>query len=274
MANDSSSEGPLNIEITENVARVDAVMANIIKDRSVWKEFFRNPAKVLGDMGLMRPPSEANAWRYKKMFYALLTDRDLLQFITEHDFRPHMDAPQVDRFYDGLKAGTVDFDPAIDVDIVGRVKNDPAVFGAFLKIALTRLNTEGIFEGSYDEADIDRCVTTVVGNAKANNSLSEMIKSLPWHGETDEEFHVMAVIPPAIAVPVVAEAVACGTLACVVVPMAEGGLAKQSLETLQAEAFIQGDRDSIRALSLLGLVLEFISEMADHTNEFERVLRA
>jgi hypothetical protein len=83
----------------------------------------------------------------------------------------------------------------------------------------------------------------------------------------------MIVIPPAIAVPVVAEAVACGTLACVVVPMAEGGLAAQPLEMLQAEAFITGDRDSIRALSILGLVLEFISEMADHTNEFERILR-
>jgi Na+-translocating ferredoxin:NAD+ oxidoreductase RnfE subunit len=70
----------------------------------------------------------------------------------------------------------------------------------------------------------------------------------------------------------VAEAVACGTLACVVVPMAEAGVAKQSLETLQFAAF-RSDRDSIRALTILGLLLEFIGEMADHVNEFERILR-
>jgi hypothetical protein len=265
-------EEPLSIEIKSHVVGVDAIMSKIVKDRTKWKEFFHNPAKVLGEMGFRRPVSDENAWRYNKMFYALLTDQELLQYVRHASVQPNMNAQQVDAFYDSLKGGKIEFDPEIDVDIMSRLKNNPAAFRILLKLSLHRINDEKIFTQQYTEDEIERCIDAVLDNAKENSSLSEMVKAMPWHAETDEEFQVMAVIPPAIAVPVVAEAVACGTLACVVVPMAEAGVAKQSLETLQFAAF-RSDRDSIRALTILGLLLEFIGEMADHVNEFERILR-
>jgi len=268
----TNEEEFLSIEIKEHVAGVDAIMSKIIKDRSMWKEFFRNPAKVLGEMGFKRPPSDENAWRYNKMFYALLTDKDLLQFIHDAGLEPHLNGQQVDSFYDNLKGGQLKYDPEIDVDIVSRLKNNPGIFRILLRLSLTRINNENIFERQYTEEDINRCIDTLLDNARENNSLSEMVRSLPWHDQTNEEFHVMAVVPPAIAVPVVVEAVACGTLACVVVPLAESGMAKQSVETLQSTAF-RGDRDSIKALTTLGLLIEFIGELADHVNEFERILR-
>ena len=265
----------LNLEIKDRVAGVDAILSKIIKDRSTWKEFFRNPAKVLGEMGYGRPASDETAWRYNRIFYALLTHKELLQFVESiHEgILPRMSGTQVDAYYDSLKSGKIEYDPEVDVDIYRSLKNNPIVFRKLLKLSLTRINQENIFEQEYTEADIDRSIDTLMEHAKENNSLAEMVKSLPWHNETDEVLHTLAIIPPAIAVPVVAEAVACGTLACVVVPLAESGVAQQSLMTLQGDAFA-GDRASIKALSTLGLLIEFISELTDHMNEFERILRA
>lgn len=268
-----SSRKMLNLEITEQVKGVDAFMTKIIKDRSVWKQFFNNPASVLAEVGFTKPLSKDTEWKYNKIFYALLTDKKLLEFVHDGDFEPRMDASQVDKYFESLKSGKFEYDPEVDVDIVNRSMDNSGSFRILMKMSLNRINEEGIFSEKYDSKKIDECVDQLMKGVDGNQSLMEMSKTVPWHAEMGEELnHVMVAVPPALALPVVVEAVACGTLACVVVPLSEEGLATESVENLQAKA-LSGDKDNIKALSLLGMLLEFISELADHVNDFERIVR-
>jgi hypothetical protein len=264
----------LNLEIKDHVRGVDAIMSKIIKDRSIWKEFFRNPAAVLAEMGFTAPLSKQTEWQYNRIFYALLTDKQLLKFIHEQDFEPRHSAEQVDAFFGRLKDGRVEFDTDLDVEIVGRARADVEGFRTMMSLALNRINEEGIFSRKYDPDEIERSIDLLTANSQDRTSLADMVQNLPWSDDAERDLYkVMAAIPPVAAVPVVVQAVACGTLACVVVPVAEEGVANESVERLQAQA-MAGESGSIKALSLLGLLLQFIGELSDHVNDFERIVRA
>lgn len=274
----SVKQDQLSIDVTEAVSGVDAVLNKIIQDRSVWNDFFKNPAKILAEAGYSKPRSDEDNRKYNRIFYAILTNEPLMAHIHSQDFCPQMSAEQVDTFHDDLRStGAVTYDAGVDVDIIRRMLNNPSAFKKLLTLSIHAINDEGVFEKRYTKPEIDKTVAKIMANAKAGNSFAELSDVSPWQADEGDASgglnRIMAVIPPAVAVPAVAEAVVCGTVACVVVPLAKTGTAKQSLETLSASA-LGGDRDSIHALKTVGLLIEFISELAAHTRNIEKVLRA
>jgi len=269
----------LSIDVTNEVAGVDSILSKIIKDKAKWNDFFRNPAQTLAEAGYLQPYTDGDAQKYNQLFYALLTDNELMSFVHTQQFCPQMTSNQVDEFHTNLKEdGVIKYPPEVDVDIVRRLLNDAPAFKKLLTLSLSRINEEKIFDRYYSEKKINKAVSTIMANAKAGNSFSEMVSDLPWQDECDEGGsggvnRILAVIPPAVAIPVVAEAVACGTVACVVVPLAKSGLAKHSVHELGGQA-LSGDRDAMHAMQTIGLLFEFISELSAHIKNFEKILHS
>lgn len=264
----NGSDERLTIEIQDNVRRVDGVFSKIIKDRSIWQDFFRDPYGVLCKMGFSPPGSPEQGSKYNKLFYALITSTELLQFLYDHftGFQPSTTGYR-ENAVENLRRGKIEYPTSLDVEALNHLRNTPGVYRMFLRIALNRINSQRVFSRQYSQQELEQAIEMLVAAAREGRSLAESARQHPWSDEMEESFQVFAAIPPAISAPVVAEAVAAGTVAIPVVAIPAGGAAP--IEDQHRRAFL-GETEGGRATMLLGLIFGFVGELTEHINQFER----
>src|SRR4051794_25669203 len=79
----SPPEDAFMLDIRRDLERIDPVMTQIVRDPVTSNEFIRDPSGVLSRLGLHPPASRQTHDRVNRVFYAVLTNAELMEFVTE-----------------------------------------------------------------------------------------------------------------------------------------------------------------------------------------------
>src|SRR5688572_2030056 len=79
----TSPDNAFILDIRQDLERVDPVMTKVVTDPATSAEFIRDPSAVLSRLGLHPPASRETHDRVNRVFYAVLTNTELLEYITD-----------------------------------------------------------------------------------------------------------------------------------------------------------------------------------------------
>src|SRR5881628_589332 len=80
----NSPEDALSLDVRKDLERVDAVMTRVVSDPATAEEFVRDPSAVLTRLGLHPETTREIHDRVNRIFYAVLTNTELMEFVLEH----------------------------------------------------------------------------------------------------------------------------------------------------------------------------------------------
>src|SRR5262245_24491363 len=81
---DEPRQDRLVLDITRDLERVDSVMTRVVNDPVMVDEFIRDPSVVLTRLGLHPRTTREIHDRVNRVFYAVLTNTELLQLVVRH----------------------------------------------------------------------------------------------------------------------------------------------------------------------------------------------
>jgi hypothetical protein len=262
---------PLSIDISRDLERVDGVITTLLKDRSLWGEFFRNPNDVLVRLGLHPPTSEIINERANRIFYAALTNKKLIRLLAAHygGFKPRQ-ARKFHDFYDaGLKRGVIQHALQFDLEGVRHLLKSPATLRAALKLTLRDLNDKRLLETYHQPGEIDRYIDKLATAIEARLPVDEHPRLETWdrhygvgrpHGAIFVEVAAVVTLSSAAELAVVVTAVV----------VAEVEVTAEGPTVAALRAATEGDRESIRAVATMGRLLDFGGELLVHAHNFEK----
>lgn len=270
---------PLSMDITDDLERVDGVVTNILKDRALWSEFLQDPNGVLISLGLHPPTTPEINERVNRIFYATLTYKKLLQILLKHykKFRPSKMKKFKDRYVAGLKKGVIQHDIELDLEGVHHLLQDSKMLSEVLKLSLQNLNRKRLLQKYHKPKEIDNYVDRVVEAVKARQPIEAHPKLEVWdtnYGIGQAFGGLLAEAGILVTVTGVVEASALVTAG--VLAVAHSAVAVEvdivvdgTIATLISAAG-EGDKDSIRAVAILGRLLDFSGELLIHAHNFEK----
>jgi hypothetical protein len=278
---------PLSMDMTTDLDRVDGVMTRLLKDRDLWTDFIRDPNGVFVRLGLHPPTTDEINARVNRMFYATLTNRRLIKLLHEHfkDFRPSK-RKFAQHYVSRLKKGIIQHDVEIDLESIDYLIRSPEVLRDCLRLALQDWNTKGILQKKYSRKEINDYIEGVMVAAQARKALSAHPKLEIWdrnYGIGQPMAGFFAEVGPIATVAALVEVAVEATVdfdVDVNVPTAsagptfvEAGSAAEGGPTgpigiLMRQAF-EGDDDSIRAVAILGRLMDLSGELLVHAYTFE-----
>lgn len=264
-------DDPFAIDVKNRCKKIDNVLTKIVKDKDSWNDFFKDPFGTMSKAGLFPPQGEGNSWKSNRIFYSMLSNKDLMRFVfdTFSKFRSNNDDKYKSKGIERLKDGKVENDTELDIEIYNHILSDEDRYRKLLALAFNGINDDGLLNKNYSEKEINEYVKELAAAATSRRSLGQDVKH-----EIAEEmspFIVMMAVPPGVGPAVVAEAVGAGT-AVVVGPAIVFGMAEESLLELQQGA-LMGDDDSQKSLALINLFINFTSDFSEYLNSKERILK-
>jgi len=165
---DGPGSDRLILDITPDLERVDPVMSRIVGDPVIADEFIRDPSGVLTRLGLHPRTTRDIHDRVNQVFYAVLTNTELLELLAEH-YRTFGDTDEVrqaavdtrGRMAAALERGQLD--NSLDFDLAGfrhLVGSEDVLRRAF-QLMLHDLNNRRILMGVYSSEEINQYVDEI-----------------------------------------------------------------------------------------------------------------
>ncbi|HVF06721.1 MAG TPA: hypothetical protein VNA20_17935 [Frankiaceae bacterium] len=244
-------------------------MTQIIRDPVTTEEFIRDPSGVLTRLGMQPRTTPEIHHRVNRIFYAVLTNTDLMDLAVEHFSRlPAQyledNAPVADEALGrGELANTMELDEAA----TEHAFVDPEFLRRAYSLTLHDLNERGLLLTRHPREDIDDFVERLVTAIQERRPLREIPTFEQWdeHYGVGTGYGVGEVVVGPVAVAVVG-AEAGGVVTAVVL----GADASFRLDSAVAEQALRGDRAAAQKLATAGAVLRLAGEMLIHANNFER----
>ncbi len=158
----------LLLDVREDLVRVDRVMTQVIADPVTTDEFIRDPSGVLARLGLHARTSREIHDRTNRVFYAVLTNAELMNYVANHFatfVAPDDDNSQIQR--DALERGEIRHAATLDEAALNHAISDPEVVRQTYRLTLHDLNRRRLLLRVYTDDDlndyIDRLTEAIVG---------------------------------------------------------------------------------------------------------------
>lgn len=257
----------LALDCARDLERIDAVVTQIINNRQLWDEFKRDPNGVCVQLGLHPPTSPEINDRANRIFYATLTNKALIDFLSEQysNFSSTQMEDYQSYFVEGLKKGVLQNRVELDLEAADHVFRQPDALKKLYQISLHDLNDRGLFTRHYALEEIDRYIDSLVDAIGKRAPRAELPRLEEWDRSygVGAEFGVVAEVGPVATV----EAVAAATIA---IPVEVLGLSEQTTIREQfTRAALGGDIESSRAAATLGRLIDLGADLLLHANTFE-----
>lgn len=265
MATEPGPQDDFTIDVRRDLDRVDGVMTQVLADPATTDEFIRDPSVVLTRLGLHPRTSREVHDRVNRVFYAVLTNADLIDFILEHLSTWEGAGPEDgDRLNGGLERGEISHSVDFDMAAADHFFRDPDALRRVYQLTLHDLNNRRILQGVYAPEEIDEYVDRVVEHIQGRGSIRDEPKLEMW----DEHYGVgtgygvgeAEVGPVATAVALVEV----GAAISVFIPV------DFSMMKPKFENSARGNPESLRALATAGALMRLAGEVMIHANNFER----
>ena len=266
-----TARSPLIIDVTSDLKRVDMVMTKIISDRSTWDNFFHDPNGVLIAKGLHPPTSSEINRQINDIFYAVLSNRQLLERIAESVKKFPPPGTKENRFAQvaqaGLEKGEIRHDLGEDIDALSHLVADVDTFRAVLGMTLHDVNGRGILQKKHSKKSIDDYVDRIVAIVVTGKSMRSEPPLETWdrnYGIGKAFGGLWVEVMPFVT------AVAFVEIAAAVTVGVDHDLhpVKPKLDAMTAGAR-RGDRKQVEALAMYGKLLAFGGELMMHVANFE-----
>jgi hypothetical protein len=168
-----SSDDPLIFDVRRDIVRIDPVMSQILADASLADEFVQDPNVVLSRLGLHPETTRDVHDRVNQVFYAVLTNVELLEHVRQHystfDSRDEVNLPVLEA---ALQRGEVENSVECDVAAVEHGVTPDFLRRAY-SLTLNDLNTRDLLSETYSPEEIDRYVDSLVQAIVDRRPLSE-----------------------------------------------------------------------------------------------------
>ncbi|MFD0403776.1 hypothetical protein [Kitasatospora sp. NPDC127116] len=264
----NQSDDAFAIDIRQDLERIDRVMTQIVNDPATIDEFIRDPNGVLARLGLHPPASRAIHDRVNKIFYAVLTNTELINFIVRHfeSFTSPAAGDQSRISEEALARGELQSSIQFDLDAADHVFRQPDALREVYRLTLYDLNERGLLQNSYTPEQLDNYIEQLTEAILARRPLREIPKLEEW----DEHYGVgtgygvgeIEIGPVATLISVVEAGVSvtADPVALLITPT-------EDRATMLIKAH-QGDTASIRKLATLSALSRLTSQMLVYAHNF------
>lgn len=263
----------LYIDVKDDLRRVDDVMTRVLKDRATWSEFIRDPNGVFIRLGLHPPTTARNNDRANRIFYATLTNSDLLALLVKHydRFQPTNEEKFRSVSLEAAGEGRVAHDIELDLEAFAHYLNHPDVMREALRLSLHDLNRRGILERRYDDDEIGDFIKRYLEVAERRPEIA----AFPTLEEWDRNYGIgftfggksFAELGIGVTVGAAVEVVVGGTNAAIVYQVV--GFWGPSTEVSAAQV-ATGDEQTVRGAAIFGRLMDFTGELLEYVHRFER----
>jgi hypothetical protein len=214
-----------------------------------------------------QPSSDEIHDRVNRIFYAVLTNRELIEFILDH--LRSFEAPVEENariLNDALARGEVQNTIELDLAAADHFFRNPDALSRVYQLTLRDLNRRGLLQDEHTDAEIDDYVARLVDSIQQRRSIQELPELERW----DENYGVgtgfgvgEAEVGPIATAAVLIEV---GAAVTVVIPVAVAG---DGPEQETAERALRLDEGAARMLATAGALLRLGGEMMIHANALE-----
>jgi hypothetical protein len=266
-----TARSPLIVDATPDLQRVDSVVTRIIRERSTWDAFLQDPNGTLIATGLHPPTTpEINA-RVNETFYAVLSNKPLLELLAQSVKRRPPAKAKAARFAKtyaaGLQRGEIRHEVAQDIDALSSIVADRATFRRALLLTLEDLNRRGLLQRKYPKRTIDDYLNQIVAVATTGKSLRAVPALESWdrnYGIGKSFGGLWIEVGPFVTGVAFVEILTAVTVGIDhdLHPTAP------NLAAMTAGAR-RGDRKQVEALAIYGKLLAFGGELMAHVANFE-----
>jgi hypothetical protein len=270
----ASPDDALIIDVRDDVQRVDGVMTRVVTDPVLGEEFIRDPNVVLTRLGLHPRTSREIHDRVNRIFYAVLTNTELMELLSSHfsslaaqeENAAVLEANE-EVLEAALRRGEIENTLEVDMLAVDHMFSDTDVLRRVFELTLKDLNNRRLLLGSYSAEAIEDYVHRLVDAIGERRAIRDLPELESW----DEQYGVgkrFGAIPVEVAPPVTAvipvEGLAFITVVLPVLAYINGHLKEA------AERSVLADPGAARRLAITGSLLRLAGEVMVHANNFER----
>ena len=163
----------LEINIREDLSRVDKVMTRLLFDETSWKKFLHDPNGVLIDLGLHPPTRSDINQRCNAIMFATLSNKPLLELTKESAegfFRSIQGSPEAAEwskvYREGLDQARIQNDIDYDMAYIEYILKDEALLRKRLRLAFDNLNRRKLLSKTYDDETLYRYIDATIDAAK------------------------------------------------------------------------------------------------------------
>lgn len=259
----------LLLDIREDLDRIDRVMTQVVSDPVTADEFIRDPSGVLSRLGLHARTTRDIHDRSNRIFYAVLTNTELIDVVSTHFesfVAPDSDGDRVQR--DALGRGELEHPASLDEAALDHCLRDPEMVRTIFGLLLTDLNRRRLLQNYYTAEQLDAYRDELSSAIGERRGIREMPVLEAWdsqYGVGNRQGVGMVEVGGIATLALIVE-VALPTT--VFIPVSGDVVMKAQAETL-ADA-IRGDPVGIRTLATAGALMGIAGEMLLHANNFER----
>jgi hypothetical protein len=263
----SAPEDPLSIDVRRDLERVDGVMTRVITDPATADEFIRDPSGVLARLGLHPRTTRAIHDRANRIFYAVLTNTELIGAVLEH-YATFAGPSESDEavLNEALQRGELEHPIEFDIAAAEHAFQAPEFLRRIYRLTLYDLNNRRLLENTYATEEIDDYVERMVAAIRERRPISDEPTLEAWDANygVDKGYGVSREneIGVAVTVAVPVEVVGIVTLA---IPVLILGVKEEVVA-----AALRGDPKGGRTVATVGAVLRLAGEVLVHANNFER----
>jgi hypothetical protein len=264
----------LILDITPDLMRVDSVMSRIIADPQAADDFVRDPSGTLTRLGLHPRTTRDVHDRVNRVFYAVLTNTQLLELLTEHYGTIGVSDEAQQTITDTQTVMTAalergELENSLEYDVLGfrHLTNATDVLREAFSLVLHDLNNRRILVNVYSGNEIDDYVDELIGAITERRAVREFPILEEWdanYGIGKEQGGLYLEVGPAVT------AVAAVEVGAVVTVWVEVDFAGDVIVKAMRNRAASGDPAAARALSTIGALLRLAGEVMVHADNFER----
>jgi hypothetical protein len=256
-------DAPMFLDVTEDLQRVDGVMTRLVKDRTLWQEFLDDPNGVMIQLGLHPPTTEEINARVNRAMWATLGDRELLQMLEARyrTFSPER-LDEIRRYFlDGLREGVIRHDTKYDHQALKHLLDDEVTTRRILRRTIVLMQEADALEGRYGDYEIDAYLDRLMDALREGTPVDQhpVLESWDDYYGVGREGGGQLYGEGAAVVTIFVAVQGLAYITAVVDVGFWGVVAERSLNDA-----ISGDEEALRAITLLGRVLDLGSEALVH----------
>lgn len=267
------AEDPFTRDIRSDLERIDSVMTQIIKNPATCAEFIRDPSGVLASLGLHPPASRGTHDRVNRIFYAVLTNTELLELVRNHYASPAFQSavePHVNDHLrivrEGLSQGALRASIQYDLAAADHAFRQPEFLRQVYRITLRDLNERRLLQQAYTTEQIDDYVDRLVESIQQRLPIREHPKLEVWepphYGIGTGYAFGQIEVPVEATLPIAVE-----FIATITIPVAVG---MQEAVNDMASGGLRIDSESAQTLTTAGALMKLAGDMLSYANNFER----
>jgi hypothetical protein len=270
------SAGPdqLILDITPDLMRVDSVMSRVIADPQTADDFVRDPSGTLTRLGLHPRTTRDVHDRVNRVFYAVLTNTQLLQLLTDH-YGTMGDSDEAQQMITDTEAVMTaalergELENSLEYDVLGfrHLTNATDVLRQAFSLVLHDLNNRRILVNVYSGTEIDDYVDELIGAITERRAIREFPVLEEWdanYGIGKEQGGLYLEVGPTVT------AIAAVEVGALVTVWVEVDFAGDVIVKAMRNRAASGDPAAARALSTMGALLRLAGEVMVHADNFER----